>query len=155
MCFLQHQFLVQVTRKRNLNTRVLEEVVEQPEERMDLHDGDPYCEYGSLPPEEAERCPLEQNRLRDMQSCAHRIRGDWTNNIDVQTVSRNDGPRTNEEEEDEDDEDKDEDEDEGIEVFLVPACVHVCMFACLLIMYACRLVYSCRKNFHPEFFQEQ
>ena len=108
--YVQHQFLVQVTRKMKLSTRMLEEVAEQPEERFDLHDGDPFQEYGSLPPEETERCPLEQNRLRDMQSCAHRIRGNWAQNIDVQTVSSNDAPR-----EDEDDED-DKDHEDDIEV---------------------------------------
>ena len=146
--FLQNQFLVQVTKTRDLNTRVLEEVVQQPEERLTLHDGYPFQEYGSVSPEEAECCPLEQNRLRDIQSCAHRIRGDWTDNIDVQTVRRNDDPRTNEEEEDEDG------EDEDIQVILVHACLLI-TFACLLITYACRLVCSYRKNFQLEFFQER
>ena len=135
--YVQHQFLVQVTRKRKLNTRVLEEAVEQPQERMDLHDGDPFREFESLPPEEAERCPLAENRLRDMQSCAHRIRGSWASKIDVQQVSSSssDDPRKNEED---GDEDEDDEGDNNIEVICVSACVHVCSSR----MYACRLVHS-------------
>lgn len=137
---VQHQFLVQITRKRKLNTRVVDEAVDQPQERMDLHDGDPFREYESLPPEEAERCPLVENRLRDMQSCSHRIRGSWARNIDVQPVSSSDDPHKNEEDEDEDDE-----EDNNIEVI----CVCMCVCVCMLITYACMQVGAFIKKEFP------
>ena len=114
-----------MTRKRQLNNRVFEEVVENPEERMDLHDGDPYREHGSLPPERSEASSLEGHRLRDIQSCSHQIRVNWASISDMQRSDKrnsDDDPQKD----DTDDEDLDEDGDIEVICMCVTSRMHVC-----------------------------
>ena len=69
---------------------VLEDDVYRPEERMDLDDGDPYREYGSLAPtkESDAEDPLEVCRVIDIKNCVSHIRGDWCRHLSCQQKNK-------------------------------------------------------------------
>ena len=106
----------------------MSEEVDQPEERFDQNDGDPYREFNTLPAAAAasEVDPLEQNRSVDIRKYCHRIRGDWARNLKVITVDKDEEESNAVTHEDDSREDERSDDRHDIGVCVLCAYVFAC-----------------------------
>lgn len=117
---LQDRYLKELVISKTFNFSLSDQhQSEQPEERFDQDDGDPYREFGTLPPASAapEVDPLEQHRVQDIKDCCHRIRGDWSRKLTVR-VGQDDETKTNEVIHEEVDEEESGQHDIGVCVFV-------------------------------------